>query len=120
MGSFGEVRDTGSGTMDRFDTVTYLEGTANTCKGTHDSSLSHIRENLEMTPVSLEAGRHPQDSLKAKGTDEARTGQAHDLAHSIPSAWPTLFYYRSLSPAIIVLQKEDQSPTVHRHTAKWS
>lgn len=60
--------DTGSGTTKRFDTVTYLEGTANTCKGTRDFSLSYIRVNLEMITVLLGAGRHPQGSLKATGT----------------------------------------------------
>jgi hypothetical protein len=35
--------------------ISYLEGTANTCKGAHDFSLSYIRVNLEMITVSLDA-----------------------------------------------------------------
>lgn len=49
---------------------------------------------------------HLQGSLKATGTDKARAGQAHGLTHSVPSVWPTLFHFRSLSPSITVLQKE--------------
>lgn len=48
----------------------YLEGAANSCKGAPDSSLSHLRVNLEIITVSLrtrygDPRGHPSGSLQS-------------------------------------------------------